>query len=223
MDDLNLPEQNRILGRVDVHEFVGRRRELDQLIAHPERQDVPGLLLLLEPSAGVSELLRQAYDRLFQRHGATIPIYFALSPEETTPVSAAIEFLNTFLSQYLAFRRNEPELVAASHTLDEILALAPAPDHGWIEQLVEAYHQRRFGSDDRSLIRWCLSAPQKIPHQHGRAFVMLDAVPLRESLESSASLGPEMFRTLSRSGLPYAIAGLTPQLLRRGAFGAPRL
>jgi len=211
--DVNLPEQNRILSRVDAHEFVGRGRELEQLIAHPERQDVPGLLLLLEPSAGVSELLRQAYDQIFQRHGVTIPIYFALSQEEHTPVSAAIEFLNTFLSQYLAFRRHEPHLVQTSHTLHEILALAPPPDYEWIEQLVEAYNQRRFGSDDRSLIRWCLSAPQKIPQHHGRAFVMLDAVPLRESSDPSASLGSEMFRTLSRSGLPYAIAGLRRQLL----------
>src|SRR4030095_13228813 len=97
--------------------------------------------------------------------------------------------------------------------LNETLALAPPPDYEWIEEMVEAYNQRRFGSDDRSLIRWCLSAPQKIPNQHGRAFVMLDAVPLRHAPDSSASLGLEMFRTLSRSGLPYAIAGLRRQLL----------
>jgi len=202
-----------ILSRVDADEFIGRSRELSQITAHPERRDVRGLLLLLEPSAGVSELLRQAYDQLFQSHGKTIPIYFALSQEETTPVSAAIEFLNAFLSQYLAFRRNEPALVHASLTLNDLLALAPPPDYEWIEQLVQAYNQQRFGNDDRALIRWCLSAPQKIPQQHGRAFVMLDAVPLREQPDHSSPLGPEMFRTFSRSGLPYAIAGLRRQLL----------
>ena len=50
-----------------------------------------------------------------------VPIYFALSHEETTAVSAAIEFLNAFLSQYLAFRRHEPELVHASLTLSDLL------------------------------------------------------------------------------------------------------
>lgn len=206
-------ERPHILSRVDGQEFVGRARELKQIVAHPKRRDVLGLLLLLEPSAGVSELLRQAYDELFHQHGKTIPIYFALSQDETTAVSAAIEFLNAFLAQYLAFRRNEPELSRAVLTLEDLLALAPPPDYEWIEQLVEAFNQQRFGDDDRGLIRWCLSAPQRIPKHHGRAFVMLDAVPLREQPDNGPSLGPEMVRVFSRSGLPYAIAGLRRQLL----------
>lgn len=214
MDESNaIDERRHILGRVAAREFVGRARELSQITAHPARRDVQGLLLLLEPSAGVSELLRQAYDHLFHQRGKTIPIYFALFQEETTPVSAAIEFLNAFLTQYLAFRRNEPALVHASLTLGELLALAQPPDYEWIKQLVEAYDQQRFGNDDRTLIRLCLSAPQKVPDQHGQVFVMLDAVPLREQPGHSSPLGPEMFRTFSRSGLPYAIAGLRRQLL----------
>ena len=206
-------ERRHILSRVHRNEFVGRARELKQITAHPERRDVAGLLLLLEPSAGVSELLRQAYDELFHQRGKTIPIYFALSQDETTAVSAAIEFLNAFLSQYIAFRRNEPELSRAVMTLADLLALAPPPDYEWIEQLVEAFNQQRFGNDDRALIRWCLRAPQRIPNHHGRAFVMLDAVPLREQADNGSSLGQEMVRVFSRSGLPYAIAGLRRQLL----------
>src|SRR5882762_3914141 len=131
--------RGRILSRVPGGEFIGRTEELTKIIVHPERRDVRGLLLLLEPSAGVSELFRQAYDRLFHRRGATIPIYFSLPQEETTPVSAAIEFLNTFLAQYLAFRRYEPALVHASLTLGDLLALAPPPDYEWIEHLIEAF------------------------------------------------------------------------------------
>jgi len=109
MEEYSLVEpRRRILSRVHKDEFVGRAAELQQIIKHPERRDVLGLLLLLEPSAGVSELLRQAYDELFNQRGKTIPIYFALSHDVTTSVSAAIEFLNAFLSQYIAFRRNEP-------------------------------------------------------------------------------------------------------------------
>ena len=115
MEEYSLVEpRRRILSRVHKDEFVGRAEELRQIVKHPERRDVLGLLLLLEPSAGVSELLRQAYDELFNQRGKTIPIYFALSHDVTTSVSAAIEFLNSFLSQYIAFRRNEPELAQAS-------------------------------------------------------------------------------------------------------------
>jgi hypothetical protein len=48
---------------------------------------------------------RTAVDRIFNQHNEVIPIYFAFTRNETTAVSAAIEFLNTFLQQYIAFRR----------------------------------------------------------------------------------------------------------------------
>src|SRR5882672_4886305 len=97
-------EARQILGRVKREEFVGRAAELQRLVSHatqPARQDTAGalavnhgLLLLLAPLAGVSELLRQAYDELFNKREVA-PIYFALPETETTAVSAAIEFLNT--------------------------------------------------------------------------------------------------------------------------------
>src|SRR5687767_14802461 len=98
----------RILGRVTHHDFVGRVKELDRIMAHAGPANTGrGLLLLMEPSAGVSELLRQAYDQIFNRRSDVIPIYFAFTRNETTAVSAAIEFLTTFLQQYIAFRRDE--------------------------------------------------------------------------------------------------------------------
>src|SRR5262245_31599026 len=138
----------RILGRVDIGDFVGRAAELGQIVSHAQRADSSGLLLLLAPSAGVSELLRQAYDQLFNQRGKIIPIYFALPRDESTTVSAAIEFLNTFLLQYLAFRRGEPDLAGASLTLNDLLELTPPADHEWIAQLVAAYNRERFGNDD---------------------------------------------------------------------------
>src|SRR6185295_11628620 len=109
---VELPDdkQQRVLGRVDRSAFVGRSHELLTIVAHAENPRAAALLLLLAPTAGVSELLRQAYDDLFNRHGTVIPIYFSLQREAKTAVSTAIEFLNTFLTQYLAFRRNEPAL-----------------------------------------------------------------------------------------------------------------
>src|ERR1041385_6698472 len=99
----------RILGRVVQQDFVGRAGELDRIMAQAEPVNAGrGLLLLMEPSAGVSELLRQAYDRLFNVRSDVIPIYFAITPSETTAVSAAIEFFNTFVQQYIAFRRKGP-------------------------------------------------------------------------------------------------------------------
>jgi hypothetical protein len=107
MDTLTSSENlRRVLGRVPRQEFVGRASELDRVVAQAKpAKSGRGLLLLMEPSAGVSELLRQAFDQIFNERSQVIPIYFAFTRHETTAVSAAIEFLNSFLQQYTAFRR----------------------------------------------------------------------------------------------------------------------
>src|ERR1043165_7142925 len=159
----------RILGRVVQQDFVGRASELDRIMTQAEPANAGrGLLLLMEPSAGVSELLRQAYDRLFNQHSDVIPIYFAITPNETTAVSAAIEFLNTFVQQYIAFRRNEPVVSNAPLTLQDLQELALPADLDWIEQLIESYNRLRFSNEDKALVRFYLGAPQRIPAGRGR-------------------------------------------------------
>src|ERR1044072_4334832 len=161
----------RVLGRVIKQDFVGRAAELNRIMAQAESTRAGrGLLLLMEPSAGVSELLRQAYDQIFNRRADVIPIYFAITRNETTAVSAAIEFLNTFLQQYIAYRRDEPVVSDAPLTLHDLVDLAPAPDLEWIEQLVESYNRLRFSNADKALVRFCLVSPQRIPAvRQGRA------------------------------------------------------
>lgn len=207
-------QQLRVLGRVDRSAFVGRSNELLRIVKHAESPHSAGLLLLLAPAAGVSELLRQAYDDLFNKHGNVIPIYFSLQREARTAVSTAIEFLNTFLTQYLAFRRNEPALCLTSSTLSELLELAPPADYDWVEQLVEAYDRERFNDDDESLIRWCLSAPQRVPVKHGRLCLMVDVVQ-RVSLPSAGTtLTDELMHAFYRANGSYVLAGLRRQLLK---------
>src|SRR5215204_7371964 len=158
----------RILGRVTHNDFVGRTEELDRIMAHAEPANAGrGLLLLMEPSAGVSELLRQAYDQIFNRRSDVIPIYFSITRIETTAVSAAIEFLNTFVQQYIAFRKDEPVVSHAPLTLQDLLELAPPADFEWIEQLIESYNRLRFSNDDKALVRFCLGVPQRIPAGRG--------------------------------------------------------
>src|SRR5689334_179107 len=204
----------RILGRVVQQDFVGRAGELDRIMVQAEPVNAGrGLLVLMEPSAGVSELLRQAYDRIFNRRSDVIPIYFAITRNETTAVSAAIEFLNTFLQQYIAYRRDEPVVSDAPLTLHDLVELAPAADLEWIEQLVESYNRLRFGNDDKALVRFCLGAPQRIPAVRGRAFVMLDGSQLAEYLNGAVVLGTEILRVFTRGGFSFVLAGLRRQIL----------
>jgi serine/threonine-protein kinase RsbW len=210
----------QVLGRVKRDEFVGRAAELERLVNHARRSrqpsapgETPGLLILLAPLAGVSELLRQTFDTLFNRHEEVVPIYFALPQTETTTVSAAIEFLNTFLLQYLAFRREDPSLCQASLTLGDLLQLAPAADIDWIQELIEAYNRQRFGDDDRQLVRLCLSAPRRVPPGNPRPFVMFDAVQLSNYEGAPVSFAIEIVRALWSSGDRFVLAGLRREIL----------
>jgi serine/threonine-protein kinase RsbW len=204
----------RVLGRVAPLEFIGRTNELRRLIAQTTAaNEGRGLLLLMEPSAGVSELLRQAYDHIFNERGEVIPIYFNFTRNDATAVSAAIEFLNSFVQQYIAFRRDEPWLCQATLTFEDLIEAAPAADRHWLDHLFESYTSLRFSNDDKALVRLCLGAPTRVPADHGRPFVMLDGAQLAEYLNGSVVLGPEVLRSFTRSGLSFVLAGLRRQIL----------
>lgn len=223
-------QERQILSRVKHGEFIGRTAELDRLIAHSTKTNQPavangaqGLLILMAPLAGVSELLRQTFDGLFNRREEVIPIYFALPGAETTAVSAAIEFLNTFLLQYIAYRRDEPGLCHASLTLNDLVKLAPAADVEWIEELLEAYKQQRFGEDDRALVRFCLNAPARALPKDARPFVMFDAVQLGAYAQSSVPFALEIVRALNAGGNPFVLAGLRREVLDAMALAGGNL
>jgi serine/threonine-protein kinase RsbW len=214
MNGSTYEEMRQILGRVRREEFVGRTAQLNRLVAcamqaHQSR----GLLILSTPLGGVSELLRQAYDQLFNVRSSAVPIYYALPQGDATAVSAAIEFLNTFLLQYIAFRRDEPSLCHISLTLNELVQLAPTTDLDWIEDLINDYNQKRFADDDRELVRLCLTAPRRVPASIGLAFVMFDAGQLKIDADSDVALPTEIVRSLTFCGQPFALAGLRRQIL----------
>ena len=122
-------------------------------------------------------------------------------------------FLNTFLLQYLAYRRDEPSLCQLSLTLNDLVQLAPAADLKWIEELVEAYNRQRFGQDDRELVRFCLNAPRRVPADIARPFVILDVVQLSNYGESSVPFATEIVKALRFSGNPFVLAGLRREVL----------
>lgn len=205
-------EKHRILGRVSAGEFVGRAAELQQIVRHAMRPGARGLLLLLAPPSGVSELLHQSYDELFNLQGNVIPVYFALTRNDVTAVEAARQFFQAFIRQCVAFRRNDAALAQSSVTLNDLAELSTPPDFEWIERLLESYQREVNSGDDRSLIRFCFGAPQRVGPAT-RVFAMIDCVQLAEHLDGKVALGTEIADVLMRSNGPFALAGLRRQIL----------
>ncbi|MFL6331963.1 MAG: hypothetical protein ACJ754_01310, partial [Pyrinomonadaceae bacterium] len=142
------PRQRRILARVAPEHFVGRGEQLRELAAlGSARAEQKGLLLFAAPQSGVSELLRQSFDELFRQRGGPAPVYFAFTHADAATTAAARRFLQTFLTQVVAHRRDDPALVSATPALRTLLDLAAPQDYEWVERLIQDF-ERAQGEGD---------------------------------------------------------------------------
>ena len=204
----------RILARAAPDLFLGRDDALREIAALTPHVSGPrGLLVLAAPGAGATELLRQSFDRLFQKHGAASPIYFQWTARDRTAAVAARRFLHSFLSQLVAHRRDDPSYVNQPPPLRDLIDLADPSDYEWIERLVEAFERARDRADERTLVQLCLSAPQLAAARGARSLVMFDDVHAVERLEGEASIGLEIAQAAVHSDVPFVLAGLRRGLL----------
>ena len=131
----------RIFARCGDGQFVGRQAEIDLLLRHASGGgDSNGLVLLAEPSAGASELLRQTYDRNFFLDNGVIPFYFEVKASDGTARGMALRFVREFLLQTVAFRARNTTILDTSPKLDEIAELAAPADGYWVERLIAIVH-----------------------------------------------------------------------------------
>ena len=207
----------RILASVNRDDFVGRDAELRQLVSHSSRpNDARGLILLGAPNVGASELLRQAYDELFSHRGEAIPIYFSFGRTSESP---ARSFFQSFVQQYIAYRRVDPSLSEASLTFHDLVELALPTDYELISELIEGFERERAGTDANALVSFCLSAPQRVAAAARRSvFPLIDCVRLAGTDPDQVALGREIARafTVSRPAISKRRLRLGPGDERRG-------
>ena len=202
----------KILGHVMAADFVGRAGELARVVAHAETPG--GLMVLAAPGAGASELLRQAYDRLFTGGGEVIPFYFALSLTDRSPRETARRFLHDLLVQTVAFRRSDASILEASPELAEIAELAIPADGYWIDRLIEA-SRVDDETDERSFLRSSLSAPLRAAAHGARIFVMIDDLQNAASMSGVAVVFDELRDIYGNANVSHIFAGH-----RRFLFGS---
>src|SRR5215218_5947100 len=148
-----ISEDTRILATLHRDDFLGRNRELEELVNAVSAEGFRGKLLSAKPGVGLTELMRQVYDELFRRH-LILPIYFELRRSDETAELAATRFLQEFLTQSLAFLRSDPEIVAAAPPISELAGLG-RPVGGWYVNALEQLARTNREVNIKSL----LSAP----------------------------------------------------------------
>src|SRR2546430_7323105 len=204
----------RILARAAPENFVGRAEHLRELmgLASP-KSGQQSVVLLAAPQAGASELLRQTFDELFRQRGGPAPVYFAFTRTDHAATAAARRFLQTFLTQAVAHRRDDHALVGASPTLRSLLDLIAPQDFEWVESLVQTFERAVGDADERALVRLCLDAPREAAAHGVRTVVLLDDVHLAERLRGEVEFGPELAHAAVQSGVPFVLAGLRRRML----------
>jgi serine/threonine-protein kinase RsbW len=172
----------RILGRLRTDEFVGREAEMARIrdfgTGGGRR---PRLAMLRGPTrVGKTEILRKSFDHIFNQSGEVIPTYYALKPDCLSAQAFARDFAGTFLAQLLAFRQNDPGLLAlASEPLVLIARSAGPDDYVWVKAIVDALMQSAGSGDGTATLRCALSGPTLAAQVTGLVpLVMFDDVHL---------------------------------------------
>src|SRR5437667_8735980 len=171
--------QQRILASVSRDDVVGRDAELQQIARQASRLvERRGLVLLAAPGVGSGELMHQAYDEIFSRRGNSIPIHFAFRRSDATPTDAARRFFQSFLQQYIAYRRVDPSVCKAPLTLHDLLELALPSDYELVNTILENFERERAASDQRDFVRFCFNAPQRLTAAGRNVFHLIDCVQI---------------------------------------------
>lgn len=214
----------RILSRSESADFIGRKDEIEAVLQHSKGDSqTKGMLILSAPANGLSELFRQAYDRIFAEQGEVIPVYFSFSRNIQSPEQFAKYFLQTILLQAVAFRRNDPSLLDASPEICEISELAVPSDAHWIDRLVSACESSSRLKDERSFVKQALSAPLRAKAGGANLFVMFDNFQYIENVLGETNVLDEMKEVYQRSSVPYILGGFRRYILNAAQGGNPKL
>jgi serine/threonine-protein kinase RsbW len=125
-----------ILAQLSPEDFIGRETELESLT----RASGDCTVVCSAPGVGASELLAQAYDRLFREQGV-LPIHFPIDRVDRTAEQCVRRLLYRACVQAVAFGRNDPRVIRHSPTLDELERLALPADLVWLGRIVEMLRQ----------------------------------------------------------------------------------
>lgn len=201
-------QRRKNLANVSAEEFIGRTKELDVLLRYAKSESFSnGFLLLAAPSCGASELLKQTFDQLFYENSEIIPIYFAIKKSDRNAAQSAVRFLRDFLTQVVAFRRQEAGILDFVGDISELTEIALPSDGYWIDRLVETYQNEKHLNDEKTLVRQSLGAPLRAAANGVKTFVMIDDLHACAHFADETNFLEELQEIFSRAEIPFVLSG----------------
>ena len=205
---MNTTESTQIISSINPEHFIGRTEEVASILDHANADSRKnGLAILSAPGLGLSEILRQSFDQLFCEQGEIVPFYFRFRKSDLNSKQMAVRFLQTFIQQIVAFRRNDPSILEISSDICEISELAIPSDGRWMDRLIQTCTARSSLNDDNSFIRQALSAPQRLASHGAKLFVMIDDFEKAEHLSGDFDLVEELKGIYKTSNVRFVLGG----------------
>src|SRR5438046_1337825 len=202
--------QPRILATVNQDRFVGRDAELRDLVRHSSSaDDSQALIVMATPDGGASELLRQAYDRLFSQRGDPAPVLFAFNRSDSSRTNTARRFFQTVLQQFIAYRRVNPSLCKATVTFNDLLDLSLPSDYELITNLIEAFQREQASETD--LISFCFGLPGRLRAAGRAIYPLIDSTGVG-AFREDLLIGHQLARQMAKADVPFVVAGLRRQV-----------
>src|SRR5262249_41529309 len=134
-----------------------------------------------------------------------VPIHFSFQRGQERPGDIARRFFQTFVQQYIAYRRVDPSLSEAPLTFHDLLERALPSDYELVSNLLETFERERQNEED--LVALCFGLPQRLVAQGRRIYPLIDCIGVRPFREEVA-LAQRLAVALAHSGSPFVVAGL---------------
>lgn len=192
---MNIRSAKPLFSRIPPGKLVGRDVDLERLYLRAvSSSESRPLAVVGNAGVGTSELLRNVFDRLFFDQRFVVPFYFALRATDNDAYSAAVRFKYQFLLQAVAFRTQQPRLIASSRDVCELSKLALPQDSNWVEQLCEVCENNGPMNDARAFIRNALSSPSRAAEDGNfRVCIIIDDVHEASLFQDGNAFVDEMF------------------------------
>ncbi|MBI5739529.1 MAG: hypothetical protein HZA16_02310 [Nitrospirae bacterium] len=143
-----------------TNNFIGRDRELEVLGNIYSEAGTAGIFLSGRNGIGKTELLRQAFHRLFNHQNAAVPFFYTVKTALASIEYFSRDYLCSFIVQSIAFEKKNISMTdACVYSLEDAIRLAGDSGIKWIAGVVDNYEQAKKAGDPLNLFLFAVSAP----------------------------------------------------------------
>ncbi len=193
-----------ILSKCSPEHFAGREAEHEEILRHSK--GTGGLMLPAEPGCGSTELLSQAYDTIFRKHGSIIPVYFSLA-QGGSPSDTGHRFFHDLLIQITAFRRRDPRILRSGIELAEISVKAAPQEAAVFSGLIRYFAEQSETESDADYFRKSMSAAIRAAAAGLPIYVIFDHVHSLDRFNDGGKMFEILYDIFTDAKIPYVFAG----------------